>query len=121
MVSTLAVACGRLLSGGTSCAAAALARHDETNKPSATLRIDRNSPKTKVKPSLYRQNPLVPVLFVGAVRHFVEADCVVSARSPCRTSGEIMTSRSMLLGSAALLFPVVALSARQTDVPALEA
>src|SRR5438270_2877330 len=118
MVSTFAVGSGRLLSGGTSCAAAALARHDETNKPSATLRIDRNSPKTKVKPWLYCQNQLVPVLFVGGVRHFVEADCVVSARSPCRTSGEIMTSRSMLLGSAALLFPGAALLAQQPAQPA---
>src|SRR5678815_4488690 len=55
--------------------------------------------------------------FVGCSRHFVEGHFVVSAGSRRAVSGEFMTSRSLLLTSAAMLFPLAPLAAQQQAVP----
>src|SRR4051794_26101164 len=65
-----------------------------------------------------------PVLFVGAIRHFVEGHIVVRTRSRRATSGEFMTHRSLFLSSAALLmplYPAAAQQAQQPSVPAAQA
>jgi iron complex outermembrane recepter protein len=67
---------------------------------------------------LYRQNRRLPVLFVGTSRHFVEGHRVVSLRSLVGASGEFMTTRSLLLGSAALLLQGTAALAQQSAQPA---
>src|SRR5689334_23095403 len=67
---------------------------------------------------MYRQIRPLPVLFVGRSRHFVEGHIVVSTRSPGRTSGDFMTSRSLLLSSAALLLPISPALAQQPPQPA---
>ena len=54
-----------------------------------------------------------PLLFVSWRRHFVEGRFVVSRRSRGAASGELMTYRSLLLSSAALLLPITSATAQQ--------
>src|SRR3954454_9497956 len=83
-------------------------------QPGASTQLPEIERRAAPLPGKMARATRQPMSFVGGSRHFVERYFVVSASSLAGTSGDSMTSRSMLLSSAALLFPISALPAQST-------
>src|SRR5206468_8598580 len=110
IVSTLGVAAGRLFCGGTGCAAAAAAMHEETRKTAAGRRIFCKTPYLQgigaALPTLSCSRQCVAwphsQSAAGTLSKFRALSALIH---PPGLLARVMIDRRLLLASAALVFP----------------